>query len=159
MKKLKSKKMMLLLSVFLVLMLCVGAANAASDADTDDSSSEGNVLTSTNDVEKITASTDAFEDSGLLGDAGSSDNGTFTDLKSYIDENKGYKKVVTLNKDYVWDNETDSYYLDNYMYLGTFVEIDGQGHTIDGNNKNNIFNIIGTDVVLKILNSLIPVLQ
>ena len=80
MKGLKSKnKMVLLLSIFLVLVLCVGAASAASDTNVDDSSSQGNVLTSTDDVDNVIASEDAGEN--ILTDDGSP-VGSFTKLQN-----------------------------------------------------------------------------
>ena len=86
----------------------------------------------------------------LLSNDGNSTKGTFSDLYDYIQANKGYQKTVYLNKDYEFNETTDSWdYGQNGIYIGTFTSIDGQGHTIDAKGSRIIFNTIGKNIVLK----------
>ncbi|MBR0058006.1 MAG: right-handed parallel beta-helix repeat-containing protein [Methanobrevibacter sp.] len=88
------------------------------------------------------------ENTELLSESNSG-TGSFAELEQYIIDNKGYEKTVTLTKDYSFNNETDMDYNVSGVYLGTYVTIDGQGHTIDAKNSRYIFNIIGQFVTLK----------
>ena len=75
-------------------------------------------------------------------------DGTFTDLSSQI-ESASPNETITLDKDYYWDGSG------NYIgiELNKTITIDGQGHTIDAESADGgyvrIFNIYGTDIVLK----------
>ena len=155
MKGLKSKnKMVLLLSIFLVLVLCVGAASAASDTNVDDSSSQGNVLTSTDDVDNVIASTDASSigssaDKGIVG-TGESKN--FTTLNNEINGNT--ESVVDLEGTYTFNSDSDSEYMYGIL-ITRDITIDGHGKTtIDGNNLARAFYIADgvSNVVLQNIN-------
>ena len=141
MKGLKSKnKMVLLLSIFLVLVICVGAASAASDTNIDDNSSQGNVLTSTDDVD-VVASADASSigssaDKEIVG-TGESKN--FTDLNNEI--NGKTDSVIYLEGNYKFSADDDADYK-NGIVITRDVVIDGQGTTvIDGSNLARAFYI------------------
>jgi predicted outer membrane repeat protein len=75
-------------------------------------------------------------------------DGTFTDLSSQINS-ASPNETITLDKDYYWDGSG------NYggIELKEAITIDGQGHTIDAESADGgyvrIFNIYGTDIVLK----------
>ena len=88
------------------------------------------------------------ENTELLSESNSG-TGSFAELEQYINNNKGYEKTVTLTKDYSFNNETDSEYTITGICLGTYVTIDGQGHTIDAKNSRYIFNTLGQFVTLK----------
>ena len=75
-------------------------------------------------------------------------DGTFTELSSQINS-ASPNETITLDKDYYWDGSG------NYggIELKEAITIDGQGHTIDAESADGgyvrIFNIYGTDIVLK----------
>ena len=124
----------------------MGAAAAESPDDTN------NVTMNSIDDAPIGVSEDAGGAEMLLGASNdenilSADTGSFKELGDYITVNKGYGKTISLDKDYIFNNETDRDYLEAPIYLGTYVSIDGQGHTIDANNNPYIFNIIGQDII------------
>lgn len=130
--------MILVLSILLVFILA-GAVSAASD-DVDnnltDSGSE-DVMALDSVEESDTVSTDAVdENTEVLAD----DNtvGSFSDLNNFLKENKGFNKTITLNKDYVFNQDTDGELLDGIDLQG-YVTIDGKGHTLDGNNSDTRF--------------------
>lgn len=143
----KTKKIMLILSIVFVFLLIIGSASAADDIKVNQTDSIGDeVLTSDNDVDLVSTE-DNDENTDVLTD----DNtvGSFSELEQYINDNKGYEKTVYLNKDYTFNNETDSNYNIGGIYLSTFVNIDGQGHTIDAKGTQYIFNTIGKQITLK----------
>ena len=111
-------------------------------------------MNSIDDATNAVVSEDAGGAESLLGASNdenilSADTGSFKELGDYITVNKGYGKTISLDKDYIFNNETDRDYLEAPIYLGTYVSIDGQGHTIDANNNPYIFNTIGQDIILK----------
>ena len=115
-----SKNILLILSIFLV-FLVMGAASAAEN---DDSINETNdVLT----VEEGTVSEDivsadtSSENTEVLSE-GDSGTGSFAELETYINDNKGYHKTVKLNKDYTFNNESDIDYNVTGIYIGTYVD-------------------------------------
>ena len=145
----KCNKKILMLSILLVFLI-MGAASAASDdvntTLSDDSNSQ-NIMTQDNSVEKTdTVSTDTVGDnkqSEILSDDDDSDTGNFTELNNLIQENKGYGKVIDLDKNYTYNNDGGT------IFLGTFTEIDGHGFVINANNNAHIFETVGTDIVLR----------
>ena len=144
MKKRINKKTILILSILLVFII-MGAASAANDDNTtlsDDSGSE-DVMTQDSVEKADTVSTDADESTNVLVDDNST--GSFSELKQYINDTKGYNKIVTLEKNYTFDDKDMEV---GAIYLGSYVAIDGCNHTIDAKN-NTIFNIIGKHVLLK----------
>ena len=134
-------KTLLILSILLIVLL-TGAVNATEDTDNMDTEL---IKTQANDDSISLADND--EQTDLLTDDtdGSSDNGNFNNLTDIL-KGKGYGKTIHLEKNYTYNNETDS---SEIIYLGTFTSIDGHGYTIDGNNKSTIFETVGTDIVLK----------
>ena len=134
------------------MVLCMGAAAAAESPD-----DTNNVTMNSIDDAPIGVSEDAGGAEMLLGASNdenllSAGSGSFKDLEDYINNNKGYGKTVYLNEDYVFNNETDSDYNVTGIYLGTYVTIDGQGHTIDAKNTRYIFNTIGKYITLQNIN-------
>ena len=131
------------------MVLCMGTVSAA------DVSTEPGVANETGDVpigaSEETGGADAIVGSSSEGDdvLGDGFTGSFAELEEYINNNKGYEETVYLNQDYSFDNTTDSDYNITGIYIGTFVNIDGQGHTIDAKNTRYIFNTIGKQITLK----------
>ena len=65
--------------------------------------------------------------------------GAFTELNKLI-QNAKEGNVIKLDKDYVFDNTSDSDFKEGINITKTLT-IDGNGHTIDGKNYARIFNI------------------
>ena len=89
---------------------------------------------------------------------------SFHDLQVLIDNSTG--DVINLEKDYVYNNDTDSYLSihdrspigditlftgdsDRGILINKSVTINGNGHSIDAGNMTRIFNIVADNVVLK----------
>lgn len=70
--------------------------------------------------------------------------GTFTDLKKLIDSSK---VKLTLTKDYVFDPKVDKE-LVHGIQISKSIEINGNGHTVNGKNKATIFDIYADDVTI-----------
>ena len=86
------------------------------------------------------------ENTELLSESNSG-TGSFAELEQYINDNKGYEKTVTLNKDYSFNNETDSDY--NVLLMVKAIQL--MQKTAD------IFSILSVQIsLLKILILKIP---
>ncbi|WP_458406325.1 Ig-like domain repeat protein, partial [Methanobrevibacter sp.] len=75
-----------------------------------------------------------------LGDPDGTGN-TFSDLQILID---GASGTLSLTMDYVFDEAVDGAYV-NGINIGHTITIDGNGHTIDGNNLARIFAVNAVD--------------
>ena len=133
-------KFALILSIFMVLMLCMGAVSASDNGG----GIEESVLTSNYaDVDNIL--NDAVEEqkvscgySEVLSD---NSTGTFTDLNSLI-ENASVNETIILDTDYEGT-------FSHTITIGKSLTIEGNGHTIDCTNFSyNVFTISGSNVVL-----------
>ena len=112
----------------------VSATNATVEAASEDVANDNNLATE-NDVES-------------LGEGESSEVGTFADLKSDLDiTNAVAYSTILLNRSYKFTDSVDA----NGLTISKSITIDGQGHTIDANEKNRVFYITtkGVNVVLK----------
>ena len=76
---------------------------------------------------------------------GASGDGNFSSLAELL-RNGGN---VVLDKDYVYDNTTDSHYIQGIEIISDNMVIDGQNHVIDANNISGIFHILAKNVTLK----------
>lgn len=72
--------------------------------------------------------------------------GTFSDLNNLI-ENSSDNDEITLQKDYTYDNDTDSKFSDG-IKINKSLTLNGQGHIINADAKAKIFKIHG-EVILK----------
>ena len=72
------------------------------------------------------------------------DVGSFTDLMNDIC-NSG--DVFEVERNYLFNDETDE--ADSVVISKSNFVINGNGHTIDGNNQSGIFTIVGTNVIIK----------
>ena len=66
----------------------------------------------------------------------SADNGTFTDLQKIIDD-ANEKSIITLERDYQYDNKTDK----DVISISKRLTINGDGHIIKGDKSKGIFYI------------------
>ena len=121
----------------LVVLLSLSAVSAADIDASIDNEIDVSDISNSEPIE-----TDPNDDISLEAD------GTFTDLSSQINS-ASPNETITLDKDYYWDGSG------NYggIELKEAITIDGQGHTIDAESADGgyvrIFNIYGTDIVLK----------
>ena len=136
MNKYLKKRMILILSVFILAFVVTGTASAA---DTEDSI--GNVNTAT-----ITASENIHVSSGESEILSDESAGAFTDLNDLI-ENASENSTVTLNKNYSFDDEKDSNFT-NGINITKAITIEGNGFTLDGKNSARIFYILSANVTL-----------
>ena len=70
----------------------------------------------------------------------------FSELVGLI-KNTSSGKTLTLEKDYINDGTYT-----NGILISKKMTIDGQGHTLDANQKSNIFRISNSQVILKNIN-------
>ena len=108
--------------IFLLAILTFGAASAADENVTD---TTGDVLA----VESV--------DEDVIAGA----TGTFSDLKTLVD-NTATGKTLKLDKDYVINDNSK-------ITISKTITIDGQGHTIDANNRPSSPFIIYEKAIFK----------
>ena len=124
-------------------MLIVLSVSAVSAAEADNTASNEIMMISDSSPDSTIQS-----NSNMNVSVQAEGDGTFTELSSQI-EAASADSTLYLDKDYYWDGEG------NYsgIVLDKTITIDGQGHTIDAESYDGghvrIFNIYGTDIVLK----------
>ena len=119
------KRKIIFITIILSIFLALSCVSAADDNQTDQISESDEILTA-----------DPVP-------------GTLTELNNTI--NSGISNTIELEKDYKYDATVDSGYTDR---IGINITknnliIDGKGHTIDGNKKALIFQIVGNNITLK----------
>ena len=119
------------LLVFLILILSIGMVSATENVSMDVNVNNGNEYLSNGII-----------DVEILSD--SSNTGTFTDL--YTDIKNSNNNVVNLTRDYKYDSGNDTDYA-NGIEIKDLV-INGNNHTIDGNNLARIFSQTSGTVIL-----------
>ena len=159
--QMNNKRYLHIILIFLVCMISISAVSAADDSLNEISEADDNqeviledsinedVLTNNENDELILEENNA-EDEATLSEGTST--GTFTDLNNAINGNSD--STVTLNRNYTYNG------VDNYdaafkkgIVLNRPVTIDGQGHTLNGNNLSRIFYIRDTNkVIIKNIN-------
>ena len=159
--QMNNKRYLHIILIFLVCMISISAVSAAEDSLNEISEADDNqevfledsinddVLTNNENDELILEENNA-EDEATLSEGTST--GTFTDLNNAINGNSD--STVTLNRNYTYNG------VDNYdaafkkgIVLNRPVTIDGQGHTLNGNNLSRIFYIRDTNkVIIKNIN-------
>ena len=138
-------KKIMLLAIFLVGLVAIGAASAADIAG-EDNSTEINVI----GVESSLDSSDSTptsangndnpgvdEDNGLINIEASAQK-SFADLNDTINTNPD--DVIYLEENYTYDPARDSVFIHG-ITIGRDVTIYGNGMTIDGANQARIFNV------------------
>ena len=78
----------------------------------------------------------------------SKNTGTFTDLKKLIDKSKN---ELNLTQDYTFNPELDKE-LTGGIEITNFININGNGHTINGAHKATIFEIKANDITISNIN-------
>ena len=156
-----TKRYLHIILIFLVCIISISAVSAAEDSLNEISEADDNqeviledsinedVLTNNENDELILEENNA-EDKATLSEGTST--GTFTDLNDAI--NGHSDSTVTLSRNYTYNG------VDNYdaafkkgIVLNRPVTIDGQGHTLNGNNLSRIFYIRDTNkVIIKNIN-------
>lgn len=76
------------------------------------------------------------------------DSNDFTNLESEINSSLE-TKLIEVNKDYTYNEITDTKYIDGITINTDNFVIDGKGHTIDASGKSRAFVINSNNVVLK----------
>lgn len=149
MNKLKNSKIILVLSV-LLLFLVIGSASAVDETGNETISTPENngVDTLSQSVDDGVSAADSSKlvandtNSNLLGlsndDVLSADVGSFTDLYNDLNNNIKSNNQILLTKDYTFKSG-DSNNINIIKSSITNLVIDGQGHTITGNNNNALY--------------------
>ena len=118
--------------MFLLALFAVSAVSAADNA-TEDISDMGETLSDeVISVEETQVTGQANDDETI----GETDDGTFTALQQKIN-GAGINTTITLSNNYIYD---DGFSFDG-ISITKDLTIDGQGYTIDGNNKARIFKV------------------
>ena len=133
-----------ILVIVLVLIMSVGAACAADTVSSDDEGIGGQEILQT--VQEDNNLENTQNEVYTTGEA------SFTDLSHKIGNATG---VLNIDRDYKFNNEIDNSSLGIFLNDDNFV-IEGNGHTLDGNNQARIFVINATNVTLnnlKIINA------
>ena len=156
-----NKRYLHMILIFLVCIISISAVSAADDSLNEISEADDNqevfledsinddVLTN-NENDELILEENNVEDKATLSEGTST--GTFTDLNDAINGNSD--STVTLSRNYTYNG------VDNYdaafkkgIVLNRPVTIDGQGHTLNGNNLSRIFYIRDTNkVIIKNIN-------
>ena len=106
--------------------------NDLSDKDLSDNGFKENTINQ-NDHDNLKNKENALKDSPK----------TFTDLQNQI---TNASNLLELTDDYKYNNETDNLTM---TILKVNFTINGNGHTIDGDHKSDIFEIYGANITLK----------
>ena len=112
-------KKIVILSCLILAILTIGAVSAQDNINDGDTIEVDNNLSSSNDVLKESSK-------------------TFTDLNNDINSNDD--KDIYLNSDYLYDFDEDSDF-EKGIVISRNMTINGNGHTIDGDNAARIFKV------------------
>ena len=123
--------------------MLIGAVSAteADSMDNLESSNENLAVEQCTDVNSLNSKgTDSVSEVLGVGDSNElrAGEGSFYDLSLLINSSRGSQ--ITLDKDYKFNPETDGDFVEGIPLWPWNVNIDGNGHTIDGDHKARIFN-------------------
>ena len=142
MNKSKLNKKVMLFSIILVFVMCLGCASASENID--DNSTDEVLTTPTEDVgtddqvltaEDTNNSLGSNEDNNVL----RADTATFKDLYSLIRSTE-VNTTLELDRHYVYNSASDANYISG-LEINKNITVDGAGYCIDGSNLAQIFNI------------------
>lgn len=144
---------LLFLSIILIFILSIGAVCAVQD-NTTAGSSDGNGLA----IENTNFDTndrlgDAISNDGnanVLKEGETVDSGNFYELNNLINKTPE-NGILNLEKNYTFDSSSDNDYK-NGIAVTQGITINGNGFTVSGNDASKIFNISGSNVIIKNLN-------
>ena len=74
---------------------------------------------------------------------------SFTDLQNDIENSQG---ILNINQDYIYNNTTDIALNEGINLTKSNFIINGNNHTINGNNQAGLFSITGNNITIKNLN-------
>ncbi|MDO5811380.1 MAG: C1 family peptidase, partial [Methanobrevibacter sp.] len=137
-------KILKILVIMLVLVMSVGAACAADAVSSDDAGNDSQEILQT--IREDNTLENTQNEVYATGEA------SFTDLSNDIGNATG---VLNIDRDYKFNNEIDNSSIGIFINKDNFV-IEGNGHTLDGNNQTRIFVVNATNVTLnnlKIINA------
>ena len=136
--------------MLLVLVLGVGASFAADSNQTHiQASDDTDTVVSIGETDTVSSNDDEVYSAGNDSDALSATAGSFTELSTLI--NSSTTGSITLDKDYTYNSATDSAFVGGIIINRT-ISIDGAGKTINGNNAARIFNVYGSNVLIRDVN-------
>lgn len=97
----------------------------------------------------VTAQTDTEDELAIPDDSDtlSKTELSFNDLNTKI--NSGSSTTIKLDKDYAFNDGTDEEFIDGIDIYDDYITINGNNHYIDANYKADIFNIYGSNIVIK----------
>ena len=151
MNKSKLNKKVMLFSIILVFVMCLGCESASENID--DNSTDEVLTTPTEDVRTDNQVLTAEDTNSNLGSDNANDIltdsvGTFTELNAtiYDSTNKG---VVKLTKNYAFTPGTDDAFQTGIVLNSSVISINGLGYTISGSNNANIFRVDAPNIILK----------
>ena len=129
-----------MLTIILTCLFAISTVNAAENATNDvvtlnDVTDEGVSIENINPVIKQTKNDELIS---------AADDGTFTALQDRID-NVTSGSTITFENDYKYD---EGFSTDGIIIVNDLT-IDGNGHTIDGQQKSRIFNVQSNNVIIK----------
>ena len=130
-------KILKIVIVMLILITSVGAVCAADAVSDDDAGYDSQKILQTVQEDNILETTQD--------DVYSEGEASFFDLQMEI---VNATDVLQITKDYKFNNESDASNTGIGVVKDNFV-IEGNGHTIDGNNQSRIFIVHGTNVTIK----------
>ena len=142
----------LLLIVAIAMMSSVSASELADDGIADDNHDELEIDEKVSEVNSGDLSkTPEVDDEKVLGSSDESVKSknvkSFSNLQNLI-ENSFEGATITLNDDYCWDSN----YTGSAVFIEKSITINGNGHTIDGDENSRIFIISAKNVVLNNIN-------
>ena len=130
-------KKILLITLLLLAVFTISAVSAA------DNLTDEEILQDTPSEELELSDDDIISSSGNI----LTDDGTFTALQNKI-YNAAPGSTIVLENDYTYDEGFN----DDGIRIAKSLTIDGNGHIINGNHQNRIFQCYYGDIVLKNIN-------
>ena len=142
-----NNKKIIFIAILLVSLFAVSTVSAAENSTNDIINSEQNTvnLAISDDSDVIAADDDVEVMSATQEDILSASEGSYKDLSDLIGKTKE-KEILKLNKNYKYDNSFNNV---NGITINKAITIDGNGHSIDGNNLARAFYITGINVTIK----------
>lgn len=139
--------------IFIILIVIFTLSSVSASDDLSETSVSVNeldeetiTLDSTIKSEESNGLSDSIDNDDMLSENENSQQGSFEDLASEL-EGHSDGDTIKLEKDYLYNNETDNQFIEGIEIKS--LTIDGQNHIINAKNNARIFNVTGTNVILK----------
>lgn len=143
--------------LFICLILCLFSIAGVCASETADliGDANDNLVIDSIDDENDSSGNPIIEEADVGSDKLCDSPGTFTDLAGEIPNDNG---ELNLTRDYRYDAENDTEFKSIGIHVwSSSITINGNGHTIDGNDQSRAFEFFGSNVTvknLKIINGL-----